>query len=240
MMFAMMFDNLWHVVLAATIGVLVLAGAAAFALRARAAAAASRRLSPLGVTACIFSLDEGSQSSAKILALLSELRSKGFLVALATDSPRSVVERRGNDAVWQAMDAVVTCDDVLVRKPAADLFHEAARRLRVDPTRCLVFDDAPAGLVAAHSAGMLTAAVGPAAKNRGAAADSPSVDWALRDISSFDTREIALVRPAPTDGHADAGAADIASGLAALAQLLPAGSALRKCLEGGRGSYHPV
>ena len=81
-----------------------------------------------------------------------------------------------------------TCDDVLVRKPAADLFHEAARRLRVDPTRCLVFDDAPAGLVAAHSAGMLTAAVGPAAKNRGAAADSPSVDWALRDISSFDTR----------------------------------------------------
>lgn len=53
-------------------------------------------------------------------------------------------------------------------------------------------------------------------------------------------REIALVRPAPTDGHADAGAADIASGLAALAQLLPAGSALRKCLEGGRGSYHPV
>lgn len=48
-----------------------------------------------------------AESSAKILALLSELRSKGFLVALATDSPRSVVERRGNDAVWQAMDAVV-------------------------------------------------------------------------------------------------------------------------------------
>ena len=64
MMFAMMFDNLWHVVLAATIGVLVLAGAAAFALRARAAAAASRRLSPLGVTACIFSLDEGSRARA--------------------------------------------------------------------------------------------------------------------------------------------------------------------------------
>jgi sugar-phosphatase len=54
---------------------------------------------------------------------------------------------------------LVTADDVLRGKPAPDPFLEAARRLGVDPTRCLVVEDAPAGLAAARAAGCATLAV---------------------------------------------------------------------------------
>jgi sugar-phosphatase len=54
---------------------------------------------------------------------------------------------------------LVTADDVEHGKPSPDPFLEAAKRLGVEPTRCLVVEDAPAGLVAARAAGCFTLAV---------------------------------------------------------------------------------
>ena len=54
---------------------------------------------------------------------------------------------------------LVTADDVTRGKPAPDPFLEAARQLGVDPKRCLVVEDAPKGLEAAHAAGCFTLAV---------------------------------------------------------------------------------
>lgn len=51
-------------------------------------------------------------------------------------------------------DEVVTAEDVAECKPAPDLFLEAAKRLGVEPARCLVLDDAAQGILAAHHAGM--------------------------------------------------------------------------------------
>ena len=39
-------------------------------------------------------------------------------------------------------------------KPAPDLFLLAAQRLGVQPVHCIVFEDAEAGTIAAHAAGM--------------------------------------------------------------------------------------
>lgn len=50
--------------------------------------------------------------------------------------------------------ALVTCDDVEHGKPAPDIFLEAARRLGVPPTQCLVYEDADLGMQAAQAAGM--------------------------------------------------------------------------------------
>jgi len=50
--------------------------------------------------------------------------------------------------------AVVTIEDVGRGKPAPDLFLEAARRLRVPPAACVVFEDTDEGLQAARRAGM--------------------------------------------------------------------------------------
>jgi sugar-phosphatase len=49
--------------------------------------------------------------------------------------------------------ALVTVDDIENGKPAPDPYLRAAELLDVDPARCLVVEDAPAGVQAATSAG---------------------------------------------------------------------------------------
>jgi len=49
---------------------------------------------------------------------------------------------------------IVTADDVERAKPAPDVYLEAARRMRVNPARVVVFEDSNEGLEAARSAGM--------------------------------------------------------------------------------------
>lgn len=52
------------------------------------------------------------------------------------------------------MDAIVGADQVKSPKPAPDTFLYCAERMGANPARCLVFEDAPLGLLAAEKAGM--------------------------------------------------------------------------------------
>lgn len=54
----------------------------------------------------------------------------------------------------QLFDTIVTCEDVSRHKPAPDIYLEAARRLNVDPARCLAYEDTDPGIAAAKGAGM--------------------------------------------------------------------------------------
>ena len=49
--------------------------------------------------------------------------------------------------------------DMTRGKPAPDIFLKAAAGLGVAPRKCLVFEDAPAGIAAAHAAGMRACAL---------------------------------------------------------------------------------
>jgi beta-phosphoglucomutase-like phosphatase (HAD superfamily) len=49
---------------------------------------------------------------------------------------------------------VFSAQDVARGKPAPDLFLHAAATLGVDPRRCAVVEDSPAGVTAANAAGM--------------------------------------------------------------------------------------
>jgi beta-phosphoglucomutase-like phosphatase (HAD superfamily) len=51
-------------------------------------------------------------------------------------------------------DVLVAAEDVQCGKPEPDVFLEAARRMKVAPTRCVVFEDSNEGLEAAWRAGM--------------------------------------------------------------------------------------
>ena len=76
-------------------------------------------------------------------------------VAVASGGPREIVrhtlELKGLAALFPV---VVTADDVVHGKPAPDMFLLAAKKMGVDPTQCLVFEDAEPGMRAADAAGM--------------------------------------------------------------------------------------
>jgi HAD superfamily hydrolase (TIGR01509 family) len=81
-------------------------------------------------------------------------------LAIASGGTRMVIEKTlqaTGTSDW--FDEVVTADDVSEGKPAPDIFLRAAQRMGVPPTKCLVIEDAPAGITAARRAGMQVVAV---------------------------------------------------------------------------------
>ena len=79
--------------------------------------------------------------------------------AIATSCTVPLAHARIAAAQLVPPSVLVTADDVAHGKPHPDPFLEAARRLGVDPRRCLVVEDAPKGLEAARAAGCFTLAV---------------------------------------------------------------------------------
>jgi beta-phosphoglucomutase-like phosphatase (HAD superfamily) len=77
-------------------------------------------------------------------------------MAVASGGTREIVKATLLAAnLLDLFDAVVTIEDVRGRgKPAPDIFLEAARRLRVPPSECTVFEDSDEGIEAARLAGM--------------------------------------------------------------------------------------
>jgi len=61
---------------------------------------------------------------------------------------------------WSAPANMVTADMVDTGKPSPEGYLLGAARLGVDPARCLVVEDAPAGLAAGRAAGARTLALG--------------------------------------------------------------------------------
>ena len=63
--------------------------------------------------------------------------------------------------MFACIQEIVTGDDPAVKKgkPAPDIYLEAAKRLGVDPTECLVFEDALTGARSGKAAGCRVVAV---------------------------------------------------------------------------------
>ena len=85
------------------------------------------------------------------------------------------------------LNAVCTRDDVQHVKPAPDLFLLAAERLGTEPAACVVFEDSPNGLRAAHTAGMKTVAI-PNRLTRGL--PMPAADLVLDSMADMTLAEI--------------------------------------------------
>jgi HAD superfamily hydrolase (TIGR01509 family) len=86
---------------------------------------------------------------------LRRLRESGWKQALASSAPPLNIEVALEALdLGRFLDAVVGADDVGRGKPDPAIFLAAARRLGVPASRCVVVEDAPAGLEGARRAGM--------------------------------------------------------------------------------------
>jgi kojibiose phosphorylase len=95
-----------------------------------------------------------------VSALLTELRNKGFKVAVASAS-RNAPEVIKRLCIEAQLDGCADGNSVEHQKPAPDLFLFTAQLLQVPPAECLVVEDAASGIQAAKSAGMLVVGLGP-------------------------------------------------------------------------------
>ncbi len=86
---------------------------------------------------------------------VKDIKDSGVLTALATSSNWFIVQEDFDHLKLDSFfDTVVTAEEVENKKPEPDLFLKAAEKLGVEPKECLVIEDAPAGIKAAHAAGM--------------------------------------------------------------------------------------
>ncbi len=105
-------------------------------------------------------LRDGLELRPGAAAWLARLQEQGWRQALATSSPPANVEAvlRAVD-IGRFLDAVVTAGDIQRGKPDPSIFLTAAARVDVPPRRCVVVEDAPAGLEGARRAGMRSVGV---------------------------------------------------------------------------------
>lgn len=94
------------------------------------------------------------------LELVTALRDARVRLGLASSSIRpwveACLERIG---LAGAFDVMVTGSEVVEGKPNPEIYFKTASLLGVETGRCLVFEDAPAGILAAKAAGMTVWAV---------------------------------------------------------------------------------
>ncbi len=92
--------------------------------------------------------------------LHAALREEGIPMALATSNNWWVIEDELEDLGLSGyFNATVTGEEVLSRKPAPDIFVEAAKKLFVEPEECIVIEDSAAGIQAGLEAGMKVVAI---------------------------------------------------------------------------------
>ncbi|MDM9629288.1 HAD family hydrolase [Rhizobium sp. S152] len=85
------------------------------------------------------------------IALLSSIPSGKW--AIVTSAPADLAKRRMTAAGIPTPAIMVTGEEVSAGKPSPECYLLGARRLGVDPSRCLVFEDAVAGILAGEAAG---------------------------------------------------------------------------------------
>ena len=92
--------------------------------------------------------------------LLEEIRAAGLKSAVGSASKNAadVIERLGIENLF---DVIADGHSVTLQKPAPDLFLYAAGQLELNPTQCVVVEDAAAGIEAARSGGFLSIGLGP-------------------------------------------------------------------------------
>jgi HAD superfamily hydrolase (TIGR01509 family) len=118
-------------------------------------------------------------------ATLEQLGQMKLKVAVATNSvsvsARPFLERTG---ITSLFDVIVTGDEIQRGKPHPDIYLLTAEKLPADTDRCLVVEDALAGIAAARAANMRVAAI-PDSRFVDPREYTKEADYVLSDLSEI-------------------------------------------------------
>ena len=124
---------------------------------------------------------------------LERLAADGWELGIGSSAATLNLEIILAQSGWtERFGAVVAREDVRVGKPDPEVYLTAAAQLGVDPSRAIVIEDAAAGVLGAHRAGMRTIGVGTHHRELGAMISVPSLD--LLAVDAFDAL---LAQPLP-------------------------------------------
>ncbi len=98
---------------------------------------------------------------ADTLPTLQALHARGVKMAVCSSADRVKVRYnlRAIGADEALFGAIVTGSDVANKKPAPDIYRKGAELLGERPEDCLVVEDAPSGIQAAHAGGIRAAGI---------------------------------------------------------------------------------
>jgi beta-phosphoglucomutase len=129
--------------------------------------------------------DKGISSLPGVSAWVHRLHEHGWRQAIASAAPRAnievILELLKAEHLFQA---VVSAEDVSRGKPDPEVFLTAAARVGVPAKRCIVVEDAAAGIEGARRAGMRSIGVGRNGKHL--AADVVVASLELLNANTFD------------------------------------------------------
>ena len=95
-----------------------------------------------------------------VVELIKALNKQAVPIAVGTSTPRDTALKRLQTAgLLPYFDVIVTRNEVERHKPDPSVYLFAAKALCVEPKVCVVIEDAPSGLAAAHNAAMKCCAV---------------------------------------------------------------------------------
>jgi beta-phosphoglucomutase len=105
-------------------------------------------------------LENGVDLLPGVSAMLQDLKNAGFQQALGSSAPRGNVDLILRLTRTEGyFDAIIAMEDTQRGKPDPQAFLLAAERLQTQPSRCVVFEDAVAGIEAARAGGMKSVAI---------------------------------------------------------------------------------
>jgi beta-phosphoglucomutase len=117
--------------------------------------------------------------------LIRDAVDAGFRIAIGSSGPtenvRLAISRLG---VQDRLRAIVTGSDVKRGKPDPQVFQLAAERIEVQPERCIVVEDAPVGIEAAHRSGMRCVGLASTGRTVAQLARADIVVKSLRELSA--------------------------------------------------------
>ena len=91
---------------------------------------------------------------------LEKAQAKGIKMAIGSAAiPFNIDFVLDNLNIRKYFPVIVSAEDVILSKPHPETFTKGAELLNVDYAKCLVFEDAPKGIEAAHHAGMQSIAL---------------------------------------------------------------------------------